>query len=93
MKKDTKRKIISYTFLSLAIIAFVLGVIFFSTNTKPEFKDDLPCYDRYGNKMVGQVCEGTEFDDTFLLAIPFSIVVAVLFSIGYLKHPARDWSI
>jgi len=90
MKKDTRKKIISFSFLALAIFVLFFGV-YNASKTESTYSKELPCYDKMGNKIVGVYCEGYQLnEDYFGLLISTSVIGAILLITSYMTHPARD---
>ena len=89
MKKQSKlKKILSFSFLGLAIILFLSG--FFIFDLTSDFKDDLPCYDKFGNKIVGQVCEDYEQqNEEIIMMFPFVFLISILLVCSYYTFPRK----
>lgn len=80
-------KLISYLCLIIAILLLIGGIIW-TQKFKPEFQDNLPCYDRHGNLIKELNCEGYESSaDYAASAISTGFIVVLFLFLFYLSHP------
>jgi len=57
--KEYKKKRLSKMLLVLMGLIFISVFVFLIVNTKPpQYRTDLPCYDKEGNVIIGVSCEG-----------------------------------
>ena len=86
MEENLRRKL-SITFLVLAILSFIFGLAVTTIrfyNEQPEYRTDLPCYDKEGNVIIGVSCAGyvggpNIFMEGILLTVLFLVLAFYLY--------------
>ncbi len=91
--KEYLRRRLAIMFLVLAILSFIFGLaVNMVNNEQPEYRTDLPCYDKEGNVIISVSCEGYAGGPTiYFWGVFFPVLFGVLAFYLYPKKQEEEY--
>ena len=92
---ENLRKKLAIMFLVLTISSFIFGLVITTVrfyNEQPEYRTDLPCYDKEGNVIIGVSCkEYVGGPNIYLLGVFLTVLFGVIAFYLYPKEQNENY--